>query len=251
VSPSREFAAGAAAEVPILLGVIPFGLIFGALALEAGIPPAPALAMSSIVLAGSAQFVATQLFAAGAPAAIMLVAVFVVNLRHLLYSASMAPHLRRLHPAWKALLAYLLTDEAYAVAITHYEQTGTGERGTPHAGSAGWGRSAGTREDNRHWFFLGAGLTLWTAWQVSTAAGIFLGARIPASWNLEFALPMTFLALARPAVVDRATAIAALVAGLVAVVAYGLPLHLGIIAAAAAGIAAGLLADPRAPEDRT
>lgn len=226
MSPGREFAAGVKAEAPILLGVLPFGLIFGALALQAGIPPAPALAMSSIVFAGSAQFVATQLFAAGAPAVILLLTAFVVNLRHLLYSASVAPYLSRLRPAWKGVLAYLLTDEAYAVAITHYQQTGT-------------------RENNQHWFFLGAGLTLWVTWQASTAAGIFLGARIPASWNLEFALPMTFLALARPAVTDRATAVAALTAGIVAVLAYGLTMRLGIIVAAAAGIAAGLLTEPR------
>lgn len=231
MSPGREFAAGVAAEAPILLGVLPFGLIFGALALQAGIPPAPALAMSSIVFAGSAQFVATQLFAAGAPAAIVLLSAFVVNLRHLLYSTSVAPYLSRLRPAWKGVLAYLLTDEAYAVAITHYQQTGT-------------------REDNRHWFFLGAGLTLWVTWQASTAAGIFLGARIPGSWNLEFALPMTFLALARPAVTDRPTVVAAVTAGIVAVLAYGMPMRLGIVAAAAAGIAAGLLAEPRTEVER-
>lgn len=242
MSPGREFAAGVAAEAPILLGVLPFGLIFGALALQAGIPPAPALAMSSIVFAGSAQFVATQLFAAGAPAAIVLLSAFVVNLRHLLYSTSVAPYLSRLRPAWKGVLAYLLTDEAYAVAITHYQQTGTP---TP-----AWPARGGAREDNRHWFFLGAGLTLWVTWQASTAAGIFLGARIPGSWNLEFALPMTFLALARPAVTDRATVVAAVTAGIVAVLAYGMPMRLGIVAAAAAGIAAGLLAEPRTEVER-
>lgn len=242
MSPGREFAAGVAAEAPILLGVLPFGLIFGALALQAGIPPAPALAMSSIVFAGSAQFVATQLFAAGAPAAIVLLSAFVVNLRHLLYSTSVAPYLSRLRPAWKGVLAYLLTDEAYAVAITHYQQTGTP---TP-----AWPARGGAREDNRHWFFLGAGLTLWVTWQASTAAGIFLGARIPGSWNLEFALPMTFLALARPAVTDRPTVVAAVTAGIVAVLAYGMPMRLGIVAAAAAGIAAGLLAEPRTEVER-
>ncbi len=242
MSPGREFAAGVKAEAPILLGVLPFGLIFGALALQAGIPPAPALAMSSIVFAGSAQFVATQLFAAGAPAAILLLSAFVVNLRHLLYSASVAPYLSRLRPGWKGVLAYLLTDEAYAVTITHYQDKGTREQGNE-------GTTNGP-EDHRHWFFLGAGLALWVTWQASTAAGIFLGARIPASWNLEFALPMTFLALARPAVTDRPTAVAALTAGIVAVLAYGLAMRLGIIAAAAAGIAAGLLAEPRAERAR-
>ncbi|HEX4841311.1 MAG TPA: AzlC family ABC transporter permease [bacterium] len=236
MTPRREVAAGIRAELPILLGVLPFGLIYGALALQAGISPAPALAMSSIVFAGSAQFVATQLIRAGTPVGLLLLTTLVVNLRHLLYSASLAPHLRPLRPAWKAALAYLLTDEAYAVPITHYSQASP-SRATPP--------SHGDEPDHRHWFFLGAGLTMWTTWQASTAAGLYLGARIPTSWHLEFALPLTFLALARPAVTDRATAITVLVASVVGIVSYGLAMRLGIIVAALAGIAAGIVAETR------
>ena len=123
----EEFVAGVKAEAPLMLGVLPFGLIYGALALQAGISAGAALAMSSIVLAGSAQFVGTQLFSVAAPGPIILLTTFVVNLRHVLYSASLAPYVTRLRPAWKALLAYLLTDEAYAVAVTHYQETGTRE----------------------------------------------------------------------------------------------------------------------------
>ncbi len=246
----REFLAGARAEVPLLLGVLPFGLIYGALALQAGIPPMAALAMSSIVLAGSAQFVGTQLFAAGAPGALIVVTTFVVNLRHMLYSASVAPYLSRLRLRWKLLLAYLLTDEAYAMAITHYQQTETGT--PPHTRCARSGRSEETRDDRspadqRHWFFLGAGVTLWTTWQVSTALGIYVGARIPESWNLEFALPLTFIALVRPAVTDRATAAAAIAAGVVAVLAHGLALRLGLIMAAVTGIGLGILTERHPP----
>jgi predicted branched-subunit amino acid permease len=246
MSPRAEFAAGAKAEAPILLGVLPFGLIYGVLALQAGIPPAPALAMSSIVFAGSAQFVGTQLFAASAPDPIILLTTFVVNLRHLLYSASVAPFVSRLRPAWKALLAYLLTDEAYAVTIIHYTDSGNPTRNVSTATEFG---SRAVREprpnepDDRHWFSLGAGLTLWVTWQASTAAGVFLAARIPASWGLEFALPLTFVALVRSSIIDRGTAAAALMAGIVAVLAHGLVLRLGIIVAAAAGIATGMLAD--------
>jgi len=190
--------------------------------------------MSSIVFAGSAQFVATQLIGAGTPAGLLLLTTFVVNLRHLLYSASLAPYLRPLRAAWKVALAYLLTDEAYAVAITHYSQTSpTRATPPPHR----------DEPDHRHWFFLGAGLTLWTTWQASTAAGLYLGARIPTSWHLEFALPLTFLALARPAVTDRATAITVLVASVVGIASYGLAMRLGIIVGALAGIAAGIVAE--------
>ena len=248
-SPRAEFAAGAKAEVPVLFGVLPFGLIYGALALQAGIPPMAALAMSSIVLAGSAQFVGTQLFAADAPGALIILTTFVVNLRHMLYSASVAPYLSRLGLRWKLLLAYLLSDEAYAMAITHYreKETQSGSRAVAHSSGRALARSRKDEPDQRHWFFLGAGVTLWTAWQVSTALGIYVGARIPGSWNLEFALPLTFIALVRPAVTDRATAAAAITAGVVAVLAHGLALRLGLIMAAVTGIGIGILAERHPP----
>jgi 4-azaleucine resistance transporter AzlC len=118
-SAKTEFLGGLRAELPILLGVIPFGLIYGVLAISAGLPPAAAMAMSSIVFAGSAQFIAAQQFEALTPAPVMVLTTLVVNLRHMLYSASLAPYLRPLAKGWKWLLAYLLTDEAYAVTIVH------------------------------------------------------------------------------------------------------------------------------------
>lgn len=154
----------------------------------------------------------------------MLVAtVFVVNLRHALYSASVAPHIQHLSKAWKLVLAYVLTDEAYAVAIQRYAEEG--------------------ETDHRHWFFLGAGLTLWSGWQLSTLAGIVLGAQVPESWSLEFALPLTFIALMVPWVKDRAGVAAALVAAGTVVFASELPLKLGLLVAALAGITAGMLVD--------
>src|SRR5438128_11431954 len=114
-SPRAEFAAGAKAEVPVLFGVLPFGLIYGALALQAGIPPGAALAMSSVVLAGPAQFVGTELFAPGAPGPLIILTPFIVNPRPMLYSASVAPYLSRLGPRWKSPLAHLLPDHASAI----------------------------------------------------------------------------------------------------------------------------------------
>ena len=219
----RQFWMGMRAEFPLLVGVFPFGMIYGVLAVESGIARAPAQAMSSIVFAGSAQFIATQLVAHGVPALIIVLTIFVVNLRHLLYSASVAPYLKHLPGRWKWVLAYLLTDEAFAVTILHYESQESVE--------------------HKHWFFLGAGLALWSIWQFSTAAGIFLGAEVPASWSLDFALALTFLALLIPAVRDRAGLAAALSAGVVAVAAYNMPYKLGLIAAALVGIATGLLVE--------
>ena len=221
-----EFRSGIRAELPLVLGAVPFGLIYGVLAREAGIPPSAAVAMSSIVFAGSAQFIGTQLFASGAPGALILLTTFVVNLRHLLYSASVAPFLRGLRPAWRWLLGYLLTDEAYAVTIAHYQI-----------------RSAADR--HKHWFFLGAGLTLWVGWQISTLFGVLLGAAIPAQWGLEFALPLIFIAITVPLLTDGPMRAAALTGALIAVAGAGAPLRAGLIAGAAAGIAAGVLVERR------
>ena len=220
----REFVAGVKAELPILLGVSPFGLIYGVLALSAGLPGWIAFAMSSVVFAGSAQFVAAPLLGAGAPALVVLATTFVVNLRHLLYGASVAPYLRTLSLRWKCLLAYLLTDEVYAVAISRFGQEGVSCPGAPQ----------------RHWYFLGAGVAQWSAWQAATAIGLLVGAQIPAGWGLDFTVALTFIALVVPAVTDRPSVAAALAAGIVAVFAAGWPYKLGLIAAALTGILVGL-----------
>src|SRR5664279_5530843 len=123
-SPSYEFWLGVREELPILLGVIPFGMIYGILALSAGLSPFDAQAMSSVVFAGSSQFMTAQLVSAATPGLVIILTGFVINLRHALYSASIAPYTKHLPFAWKAGLAYLLTDEAYAVSIIHYQREG-------------------------------------------------------------------------------------------------------------------------------
>jgi 4-azaleucine resistance transporter AzlC len=216
----REFWNGVRDETPLLLGVIPFGLIFGALAMNARLSIIAAQAMSSVIFAGSAQFIAAQLVGTGTSGIVILMVVFVVNLRHALYSASVAPHVKSLRPAWKLMLAYLLTDEAYAVTITHYNQAGD--------------------STNKHWYFLGAGLTLWSSWQISTALGIFIGAQIPQNGPLGFVLPLTFIALVVPALKDRAGMAAAASAGIAGLLAMNLPYKTGLLVAALIGIVAGL-----------
>jgi 4-azaleucine resistance transporter AzlC len=226
----REFTSGIKAEIPLLVGVIPFGLIYGVLALAAGLPPGAAQAMSSIVFAGSSQFIAAQLYGVGAPEIVIFITAVVVNLRHALYSASIAPYLRGLNLKWKLGLAYLLTDEAYAVSIIHYRQTEEVDNQIP---------------DHRHWYLLGSGLALWTTWQLSTAIGIFLGTQVPSSWSLDFTLALTFIAIVVPAIRDRPGWAAALSAGVVAVLAYALPYKLGLIAASLVGIVVGLMLENR------
>jgi 4-azaleucine resistance transporter AzlC len=205
-------------------------MIYGILAMEAGLPAAAAQAMSAIVFAGSSQFITTQLVANGAPGLVIVLTIAVVNLRHALYSASVAPFTRRLRPLWKGFLAYLLTDEAYAVGILNYHR----EENSPE-----------DKKDSSHWYFAGAGLTLWSAWQVSTAVGVFLGAAVPPEWPLDFTLPLTFIALVIPSLKDRPTVAAALSAGAAALLAFGLPYKLGLILAALVGIAIGMVVEAR------
>jgi 4-azaleucine resistance transporter AzlC len=221
----NTFWSGVRAEFPLLVGVFPFGMIYGALALDAGLSRAASQAMSSIVFAGSAQFVTAQLVRDAAPALVILLTIAVVNLRHMLYSASLAPYLKGLSLRWKIALSYLLTDEAYAPTVLEYERTGV--------------------KPTSHWFLLGAGLGLWTTWQVSTALGIFLGTAIPAEWPLDFALPLTFIAMVVPNLRSSPMMAAALSAGLVALLAYALPFKLGLIVAAIVGIIVGTILEAR------
>lgn len=217
------FVLGLRSVMPLLLGVAPFGVIYGVAALQSGIPPLVAMAMSSIVFAGSAQFLLAQLVGAGAPLLLTAGAVGMVNLRHALYSASIAPILAHLPRRWKLLLAYLLTDEAYAAAIPHLMAA---KQNTPQLEQA-------------HWILLGSGCGLWACWQVSTLAGVLIGAQLPSDLGLDFALPLTFIAIVVPMINDRALLVAALTAGATAVALVALPYKTGLFLAALAGLAVG------------
>jgi 4-azaleucine resistance transporter AzlC len=216
---SEAFWLGVRALLPLMIGVAPFGLIYGVVALQSGLSPLAAQLMSCIVFAGSAQFLFAQLAGLAAPGLVILGAVGLINLRHALYSASIAPHLATLPPRWKALLAYLLTDEAYAAAITPLLE----------------------RRDSasKHWILLGAGFSLWFGWQVSTAIGILVGARLPDDLQLDFALPLTFIAIVVPLIDSRTRLLVAVAAGGVAIACAALPYKLGLVIGAACGIAIG------------
>jgi predicted branched-subunit amino acid permease len=184
-----------------------------------GVSQAAAQGFSLFVFAGSAQFIAVSLIGESASALVVIATIALVNLRHALYSASLAPSLAKLGRPWKLALGWLLTDEAFAMASRRYR---SGEL------------------ENAHWYTLGTGLTLWAAWQISTAVGIALGASLPQGLSLGFALPLTFLALVVPSLVDRPTLAAALAAGLLGLALFNLPFRLGLVAATIAGVGLGL-----------
>ncbi|WP_135826399.1 AzlC family ABC transporter permease [Halorussus ruber] len=227
-SPRADFLSGVRVAAPITLGVAPFGMVAGVAAVGVGMSAVQAVAMSIIVFAGASQLAAIELVGQNAPAAVVVLTVVVVNLRLVMYSASIAPHFQRQSAKWKAALSYLLTDQAYAISLLKFEND---------------------EETSRRWYYLGVAVPLWVTWQASTIAGVLLGARLPPGLQLEFAVPLVFLAVLVPAVTDRATGAAAVVGGTTAVAANGLPYNLGLIAAAVVGIGAGLVVESLASAD--
>jgi 4-azaleucine resistance transporter AzlC len=230
-SAAAALVSGAKVIVPVLLALIPFGVAFGATAMGSGLSTLEALAMSVFVFAGAAQLAMIPLISAGASVAVVVLTVLVINLRMTLYSASLAPHFRGLPAGWKSLLSYLLTDQAYAATITPFDA----------------GR---TEESNKRWYYLSVALAIWVTWQAATMLGVFLGSWASEGWSLNFVLPLTFIALAVPAIKDRATTAAALLAGAAAVFTAAMPLNLGLMSAALAGVLGGLVAESVAERRR-
>jgi predicted branched-subunit amino acid permease len=221
-----DLRAGARAVAPMLVGVIPFGLVAGATPVNDGLGGGVAVGLSVIVFAGASQLAATDVLGSGGSALVAAMAAWTINLRLLLYSASLAPHLARERLRTRLWIAYLLTDQAYAVCVSR------------------WG--ADDDPDRRVPYYLGAALLLWASWQLSTIAGVVVGATVSDEVPLEFAVPLVFLVLLVPAITGRPAATAAAVGGLGAVVAAELGAgSLSLMVGAIAGIAAGTLAELR------
>ncbi len=225
LSARREFIGGVRGMLPLVIGVTPFGFIFGVLSLAAGLPWWAPVAMSAFVFAGSAQFVAILLLGAGTAYPFIVLTTLVLNLRHALYGASIAEYLRSLSERWRGLLAFGMTDESFAVAITHYRDGEHGDSG------------------NKHWYFLGASMGLYVVWIASSGVGYLVGNAFgdPTALGLDFALPVVFIAILVPQLRTRAGIVSAFVAGAVAVLTLALPNKLGLILAIAAGIITGLV----------
>ena len=216
-----EFFLGVTAMLPLLLGVIPFGLVFGVLGVASGLTETQTIFMSSIIFAGASQVVFAQLWAAGSAYLIIGSSVALINLRHVLYSVAVSEHLKKLSFKWRVILAYLLTDEAFAVSIQRFNTYG------------------GSRPV--HFFMFGAGSALWIAWQISTVVGVIAGSTIPENWELAFAIPLTFIAVVVPLLKNFSTIICALTSSLIAICGQSLPWNSWILVAAIGGILLGAL----------
>ncbi|MBI5669567.1 MAG: AzlC family ABC transporter permease [Chloroflexi bacterium] len=220
-----EFWTGVKDTFPLVLGATPFGIIFGAVAVTGGLSPAAAIGMSVLVFAGSSQFIGAGLFAQGVGIGVIIITTFVVNLRHALYGASLAPYVKRLSHRWLLPLGFWLTDETYAVVIRRYQQPDE----SPY----------------KHWYHLGSSVFMYTNWQFWTIVGVVAGQQFTglAKLGLDFALVVTFIGIVVPLLVTRPMLACTVVAAVVAVLANGLPNKLGLMVAALAGIAAGMLVE--------
>lgn len=219
---NKAFVDGSKAVSPLLIGVIPFGLVLGVIAADSVLGPALGYTTSLVIFAGAAQLATIQLLDEGVIGTVVVATALVINSRHLMYSAALAPHFREF-PRWsRFVLPYLLTDQAFAVSIVRYRDL--------------------TDPVYKRWFFTGAALTMWTAWQPSTFSGAVLGTQLPESLSLEFAIPLVFVALLVLTVNTRPEFVAAVVGAAVAVLATPAPYGLGLIIGALSGIAAGVIA---------
>ncbi|MFD0981716.1 AzlC family ABC transporter permease [Tropicimonas aquimaris] len=215
------FLAGCRASAPFLLVVAPFALLFGVVATETGLDVLQVMAFTSVVVAGAAQFTALQLMNDHAPAIIILVSALAVNLRMAMYSASLTPHLGSA-PLWqRALVAYMLFDQNFATALSRYEM----DRDMPM--------------QQRVAYYFGASTPLLPVWIAFTFIGTVIGRGIPPEFALDFALPITFIAIIGPAVRTPAHLAAALVSVTLGLALAGLPYNFGLLIAAVAALAAG------------
>ncbi len=210
---------------PFIFVAMPFGTLFGVFATEAGLDIVQTMAFSITVFAGAAQFAALQLLQDNAPTIIILASALAVNLRVAMYSASLTPYLGAA-PLWqRACAAYLIVDQSYACSVVRFE------------------KEPRMTVPQRMAYFFGSVTPITPLWMLTTYLGAVLGAQIPESWALDFALPITFLAMVGPMMRTLAHVVAALVAIVVALLTVAVPFNLGLLIAGAAGMVAGAQAE--------
>jgi 4-azaleucine resistance transporter AzlC len=226
-----EFFAGVRHTFPLVVGAIPFAVIFGALSDSSGISPAGTMGLSLFVFAGSAQFIGVSLWSGGAAGWVIIFTTFIVNLRHALYSATLAPHMKHLPQRWLLPLGFWLTDETFVVVVQRYNHD--------------------DHSPFKHWYHLGSSVFMYVNWVIWTLIGLVAGQTIPdlQNWGLDFALYVTFIGMLIPLIKNRPLLVSAVVAGLSAVLFHSLPNQMGLIVAALLGVAAGVIAERLLPSE--
>ena len=217
----KVFLKGIVDVSPLMIPVVPFGLIFGVLAIDIGFSPVETMAMSLIIFGGASQIVLLQLFSGGASSLVIISSVGAVNSRHLLYGAVVSEHLSDLKLVWKIIISYFLIDQAFAISNDYLKKN---------------------KNSNRYFHLVGGGATCWVIWQSTTLLGIILGAAIPEKLGLSFAVPLTFLALLVNDFRKFINVIVIIISGLVATLGYNyIPFKAYVIVAALAGLITAMI----------
>ena len=212
----KIFSKGIVDVSPLMIPVVPFGIIFGVLAIDMGLTPYATMAMSIIIFGGASQIIFLQLFSSGASSLVILSSVGAVNSRHLLYGAVLSEHLSRLRLTWKIIISYFLVDQAFIISNNYLKKS---------------------KDENKHFHLLGSGFTCWFIWQTTTFLGIILGSIIPEKLGLTFAIPLTFLALLVNDIRKSLNLIVIAVSGAVATFGYQIiPFKSYVIVAALSGL---------------
>ena len=206
---------------PLMIPVVPFGLIFGVLAIDVGFTPMETMGMSLIIFGGASQIVLLQLFSGGASSLVIISSVGAVNSRHLLYGAVVSEHLSDLKLIWKIIISYFLIDQAFARSNEYFKKN---------------------KDENKYFHLIGGGATCWIIWQSTTFLGIILGAAIPEKLGLSFAIPLTFLALLINDFRKFINVFVIIVSGLVATLGYNIiPFKAYVIVAALIGLLSAII----------
>ena len=214
------FKQGIFEELPLQLGVFPFGIIYGIMAIESGLTPTQAFLMSSIIFGGASQMAFVQLISSATPIGTIVTTVGAINSRHFLYSISMMEYLKNLSLKWRIVLAYLLTDEAYAISIRRF----INEPSKPFL----------------HFHLLGTGITLFLSWQTATLMGVLLGGDLPQFLHLQFIIPLTFIAIIVPMIKSISTFLAVIASAFSCIILKSLDINFGIIISGIIGVVIGL-----------
>ena len=201
---------------PLMIPVVPFGLIFGVLAIDIGFSPLETMGMSLIIFGGASQIVLLQLFSGGASSLVIISSVGAVNSRHLLYGAVVSEHLSDLKLIWKIIISYFLIDQAFAISNEYLKKN---------------------KQSNKYFHLVGGGATCWVIWQSTTLLGIVLGEAIPDKLGLSFAVPLTFLALLVNDFRKLINVVVIIISGLVATIGFNyIPFKAYVIVSALIGL---------------
>ena len=217
----KVFLKGISDVSPLMIPVVPFGLIFGVLSLEIGFTPLETMGMSLIVFGGASQIVLLQLFSGGASSLVIISSVGAVNSRHMLYGAVVSEHLSDLKMIWKIIISYFLIDQAFAVSNEYLKKN---------------------KDKNNYFHLVGGGATCWVIWQSTTVLGVVLGSAIPEELGLSFAVPLTFLALLVNDFRKLINVIVIIISGLVATIGYNfIPFKAYVILASLTGLFSAII----------